>query len=177
MDYLRERFEPEEEGNLRPDQIAANKRNKQGSEVPGLIGAAAKTGLGAAAIGAVPQVIGSLFQDKEEPQNLQQDKQAALQGYNQKRKQPGLVEQETQRFNEGYPQAAQQQQVNDPLGLALMSGDIHSIMKEMNVNEKQAQRYLYNFQQKQGGQSQANQQGGANVDQALLAALDKILKM
>ena len=72
LDYIREQFEEIPEKGLRPDQAAAMKRVQQGavagkaiSKIPKAAMGAATAGLAGAAVGAIPEVIGSLFQQPQ----------------------------------------------------------------------------------------------------------------
>ena len=62
LDFLRNQAEPIADQGLRPDELAAAKRVQQGNLLPQALGAAAKAGIGAGAISAIPTVIGNMFQ-------------------------------------------------------------------------------------------------------------------
>ena len=62
LDFLRNQAEPIADQGLRPDELAAAKRVQQGNLLPQALGVAAKAGIGAGAISAIPTVIGNMFQ-------------------------------------------------------------------------------------------------------------------
>lgn len=120
MDYLREQTNQVDDRGLRTDELAAQKRVQQGNAVGSAV-KGASLGIGGAA--ALPTVIGSLFQDKSQPQNATQ---ALLQ--------------------------------------------TQAKMKNKRQRSELSREALQE-------QAQQSQRPDDNVDDALLAALDKILKM
>lgn len=79
LDYIRDQFEQIPEKGLRPDQAASMKRVQQGaipgkalSKIPKAAMGAATAGLTGAAVGAIPEVIGNLFQNAPDQQPQKQ---------------------------------------------------------------------------------------------------------
>ncbi len=194
LDFLRNQAEPIADQGLRPDELAAAKRVQQGNLLPQALGAAAKAGIGAGAISAIPTVIGNMFQgqpgqgqqtpgtpSQQTQQQSQQQAQNIIAQYS-----PELAS-----FLEGHIQ-----QGRDPLqagALAQLDPKFKRIIAKIEADHQASWsdilQSLFGGQQVQASQpqqgaprasqaaGQAQQaQGGNNTDQAIMAALDKIFK-
>ena len=169
LDYLRNQFEPNENQNLRPDQIASQKRLNQSDELKGLAGTALKTGLGVAGIGAIPQVIGNLFQGQEQEQPTAQEQQNIIEQYSPALKQ--FIDQQIQ--NGQSPLAAG--------AIAQQQGKFRNEIEKMTRDHKTTFANIIESIYGQGdqalqGQQQAQQQGQSQggVDPQLMQIMQGI---
>lgn len=182
LDHLRKEFgDPDQErkGKLRPDEEAANRIVKQSQE-PGKIikeaGRLGLTGTGAGlAASAIPTVLEGLFkQDQQsQPEQQIQDPVSILSQFS-----PDLANFIMQQLQNGQtPDAA--------AGMAKMSGQFGKLVKDVERQTKtdfiDFITQLFSGSQKQSEQPQTQDrtpsQQSSNTDQALLAALEKILSM
>lgn len=107
MDFLREQTSPKQrDPGLRPDEAAAQSRIEQGTQIPELLGKVGGAALGGAGIASIPEVIGTLFDQKEEEQLPESEKRRleALQKFKEKKEKRSVMEEERERFNSAYPQ-------------------------------------------------------------------------
>jgi hypothetical protein len=195
LGYLKEQLGGEEqEQGLRPDEQAANARVSQGGQIPRAIGKAAQIGAGAAGAGlaatALPEVIGGLFGGQQEQAPSPENQQPSQQPQSQQEQNPiAKYSPELLQFIEQHIQSGR-----SPLeagALARLPGNkfdrvIAKIEKDSGMKFSEILEKIYGgkkgSQQPQGqsqqqGQQPQQAQQKANVDQALLAAFDKILKM
>lgn len=197
LDYIRDQFDQIPEEGLRPDQQASMKRVQQGESMGKAISNIPKQALGAAtagaAIGAIPKVIGNLFQDsdqkssstKKQPSELSREsltKQAQedLQNQNLEQIAPdianeinfdvsnGITLDDAIENIKGQPQIYGKQISNLERSLRMPFSEI---VKQFYGKKKTAQ--VQNSEQ----QPQQSNTEGQNIDQTILAALEKILKM
>ncbi len=193
LDFLRNQAEPIADQGLRPDELAAAKRVQQGNLLPQALGVAAKAGIGAGAISAIPTVIGNMFQGQAgQAQGQQPVTQAQQQPSSQSQNIIAQYSPELAAFLEGHIQ-----QGRDPLqagALAQLDPKFKRIIAKIEADHQASWsdilQSLFGGQQVQASQpqqgaprasqtaGQAQQaQGGNNTDQAIMAALDKIFKM
>jgi hypothetical protein len=166
MDFLRQQTGIESSEGLRPDEAAAATRVQQGKAIPRAIGTAAKVGLGASGIAAIPEVIGNMFQGQGQEQQGEQQEQG------------NIIQQLSPELFSFIENLLQQGRSIDEAG-ALAQNDsrfssiISKLQKSANAKWSDILSSVFG-----GSQQQAQQpQSSSNADAAIMAALEKILKM
>jgi hypothetical protein len=182
LDYIRNQTQPQEIQGSRPGEKAANKRVKQGTAIPELLGKAGTTALGVAGIQAVPQVLGNMFENKEE--NSQQAGQVPEQApQTQQSTTKNIVEETSPELHQFISQELSKgRSIIETAALSQnnkrFSSIVNNLMKSQKTPWSSIVESIYGGQRgKEQGNKQQPQQNPQADDTALIDAFSKILKM
>lgn len=162
LDFLRSQTSPQKDESLRPDQMAAESRISQGNLPVEALKTGASTVAGAGAISAVPSILGGILEGGQSQQETP-NQQNIIEQYS-----PELFQFISDLIGKG----------RSPLeagALAQLDKRFMKVIKSMETDHKTPFSSI--LQSVFGSTQQNKQQQGADTDQALMAALQKILQM